>query len=220
MATEHPRPPALGPYRANEYRAAELRRRRRPRLRWSLARVLAAPLYIGVAITAVAALVVGLLNATARERGLYLAPGVARIETATAWCLIATVPVVACAVLWNRRRFSAPRAWKRRYLTRHIGAHAMAVAIAVASIAALRPADEELLASAMGNDGREAFVTRWGWGCGYRVSIAEGRWLTRQVTAIGPFACDARPPRVEWRGNALTLTTAEGETMGAWDADR
>jgi hypothetical protein len=193
--------------------------RRRNRLRGHVERALFGPAYIALAFAAVPGLALGFLNAFAREHDLRIAPPAARTEDGIALALLGTLPLLACVLLWNTRRFSAPRATKRRYVARLLALQGLAVAIAIALTSSLRPADPPLLATANRADGRAAYVHRFWWGCGYRLGVTDGGWTVRDVTWVGPFACDAAPPSVEWRGNELAIVTADGETIGSWPAD-
>ena len=162
----------------------------------------------------------GSLNISALQQGLFITSSAARIENVAALSLVATFPLVAVRILSLCRRFSAPRAMKRRYVGRTLAIHGITVALAVAWICGTRPADAKLLASASRADGREVYVHGLKWGCGYRIRVADQRWgMAREVTAVGPFDCDVPPPRIAWHGNDVTLLTADGKLIGSWPAD-
>jgi hypothetical protein len=218
VADNHKGGGVLGPYRTAALAPREPPRRRKNRLRRPIDRALFGPLYVGTAFAAVPGIALGLLNAFARVQHLYVVPPVARVEDCIALALFGTLPLVGCAVLWNTRRFSAPRATKRRYVTRLLVLQGLAVAIAMMLTSSLRPAELPLLATATRADGRTAYVHRFWWGCGYRLSVTDDGWTARDVTYVGPFACEGAPPRVEWHGDEIAIVAADGERIGSWAA--
>ena len=162
----------------------------------------------------------GSLNVSALQRGLFITSSAAGIENVATLSLVATLPLVAVRILSLCRRFSAPRAMKRRYVGRTLAIHGITVALAVAWINGTRPADATLLASASRADGREVYVHRLKWGCGFRVRVADRHWgMAREVTAVGPFECNVPPPLIAWHGDDVTLLTADGKLIGSWPAD-
>jgi hypothetical protein len=179
-----------------------------------------APTYLGVVVVSVPAIVIRLLNRDALERGLFLRPEVVRAEHAVVLLALATIPVMALALRALCARIAAPRATKRRYVRRRLAFQIGIVAVALALMSARRLEGEAPLASAIGAEGRTAYVERWDWGCGYRVRVSEGRWMMATLAEIGPFPCEMQAPHVEWRGREVALVGERGETFASWVAVR
>jgi hypothetical protein len=209
----------VSPYRASAALPESRRPRRAGRVRSPVARALSAPLFVGTFVAAVPGVVLGLLNEAAREHGAHIVPRMAWFEDTVALGLVATLPLVGYALVRTSRRFPAPRAVKRWYVRRNLLLYAAVASVAITLVCGLRPPSLALLASAASTDGREAFVYRFWWGCGYALRIAKGPWIAEDVTWVGPFSCEAPPPRVEWEGSSLTIVAADGEVIGTWPAD-
>jgi hypothetical protein len=187
-AMEHRDPlgPVFGPYRAAaDVSPREALRSRSTRLRLPIGRALFAPSYVGAALVGVPAIAIVSLNGVAHEAGLYLAPRTVRLEDGIALCLLGTLPLLAYALVRNVRRFPAPRASKRRYVTRRLAAQTVLLALAILLAIGVRPVGTTILASASRFDGRAAYVHRFEWGCGYRLGVTEGRWMEK---AFRPLA--------------------------------
>jgi hypothetical protein len=214
--------PRGGPYRESARPLPSPRRRARHRLRPPVARALHAPVVAGGLFAVVAGAGFGLVNVDAVDHGLDILPSVAAAEDATAWALLGAFAVVAAWLIWNRTRFAAPRAAKMRYVRRHLALQAASTVVSIGLVVGLRPSNIELVAStailttAARADGRTAYVQRARWGCSYRLLVSEGHFMAREFSVVGPFACDAPPPRLEWHASDVTLVTADGEVVGSW----
>jgi len=189
-------------------------------------RALNAPVVAGSAFAALAGAGFGLLNVEAGDRGLEILPGAAAAEDAAAWGLVGAFAVVAAWLIWNRTRFPASRTAKVRYVKHHLAVQAVLTAFAIGLVVGLRPARSPLLrstavlTSAARADGRTAYVQRTGSGCYYRLLVSEGLVMGRELSVVGPFACDALPPGLEWHADEVTLITADGEVVGSWPVAR
>lgn len=75
-----------------------------------------------------------------------------------------------------------------------------------------------MLASAQQPRGPTAYVLAWEWGCGYKIGVSDGPHMIRGIAAIGPFPCDAPPPKVEWRGAEVVLIDEHGAVIASWPA--
>ena len=182
--------------------------------------LLAAPRYFALALVGVAAIALGRINLEARDRSDVVAPGVEHVQDVIACASWLTVPAVFVLLLAAWRYVHAPRRTKRRHVVRSTAMQAGAVTLGVLAMVAARPSSASVLASAAGPGGRVAYVYPWDWGCGYRIGVSDGPYMVRGIAAIGPFECEAKAPRVEWRGHDVALVAADGKLLGTWEPER
>lgn len=207
----------ISPYRSNAFVAARSLARTRP-TRAFVRFGLSLPRGVAAAVVAAVAIPLASLNSDVRKTADFVAPDVIRAENVALVGVASSVPLLFLALVLLWTRLPASGATKRRHVRRACLQQLGAVAIAAVAVLATRPSSSALIASAPPSvDGRRAWVYAWDWGCGYRVGVDDRRYGVWIVGEVGPFECDAPPPRLEWRGRDLWLVSADGRSFsGSW----
>ncbi|MBX3192459.1 MAG: hypothetical protein KF819_36045 [Labilithrix sp.] len=203
------------PYRESGREACAWRPRLRDRSRSAVARLIGAPRYVGLVVAGVAAVTFGGLNADAGSQDCLLAPDTVIAGNLAAVALLLTIPFVLLMTMRAWRGLPLPRAKKRGHTWRAVAVQIAAVAVALVLVVGLRPASPRVLARATRADGRTAYA--YAYGCSYGVGVDVGAHTVRVVAHVGPFECDAAPPRVEWRNrDDVVLLGADETILGVW----
>jgi hypothetical protein len=151
----------------------------------------------------------------AQGTGAFVSPEAESLQ-ATLTKVLFGVTVLVMLLAARLARHLPTRAARARYFARATLTTMIPTIVSILTMTGASPDHGALLASASRDRGPTAYVYRHASACAYKLGVSTGRDAVRPFASFAPVACDAPPPRLEWRGDDVTLRDADGHALATW----